>query len=590
MHALDAVVTRILRGTAAAECETPTLDFQEDTGSPGDLERSIVKAAICFANAAGGTIVIGIADKPGGRVAFRGTQLDPKRLRQRIHEITTPRLLVDTEVREEPARLIVIHVRQSATVHADTQGRSWQRVNTDCKPLAPEDQARLVDERRGYDWSAEPSGGFVSDIPPDVLASARELLRNLTDERNRLAGLGDEDLLSALGILVNRRSLTRAGELLFCPVPLGGSDAILYQYRQTPGGESRMVQRPRFPLLTAYTRVQEFVLARQDTTPVTLPSGQQIVIEDFPRDAVREALSNAICHRDWRLAGIITVDHAPEVLAISSPGPLVSGVTPENILTANSHPRNPSLAKATRLLGLAEETGRGVDRMFREAIRAGKEIPTIEGFYDRVRVSFRGGAPDTNIARFIAQMPREEQDDTDTMLLLFHLCRFRTITAVQAAPLLQKPPEEVAMVLRRLTAEHIALLEPTRESAARIKPTYRLRSEVLRSLGAAVSYNRRTVDDTDRKVIAHVREYGKITNRTLQNFLDVSMLKARDILGDLSHRGVLTRVSAQSRGPKVEWGPGPKFPKSRPSKPPAVAPSGQTELPLAEAPRGRPKR
>ena len=81
MDALDLAFARIAKGAAAAECETPTLDFQGDTGSSSDLERSLIKAAICFANSAGRTILIGIADRPGGRGAFRGTQIDADRLR-----------------------------------------------------------------------------------------------------------------------------------------------------------------------------------------------------------------------------------------------------------------------------------------------------------------------------------------------------------------------------------------------------------------------------------------------------------------------------------------------------------------------------
>lgn len=589
---VDAAITRILRGTAAKECETASLDFKEDVGSRSDLERSLVKACVCFANAAGGAIVVGVADRPGGRDAFKGTQIEPHDLRQRISENTQPRLLVDVEVKVFPARILIIRVRQSAAVHADKQGRSWQRINRDCVPLTPEDQARLVDDRRGYDWSAEKSGRMIDEIEPATLSSARQLLNNLTDERRQLANATTPDLLSALGVLVARDYLTKAGELLFCSGLQGSSNAILYQYRSTPGGEPRTVQRPEFPLLTAYARVRELIFARQNTTPVTLPNGQQITIEDFPDLAVREAISNAICHRDWRTTGIINVDHSPEILSITSPGPLVSGVTPDNILTTNSTPRNPALAKAARMLGIAEETGRGIDRMYRETIRSGKALPDIEGAYDRVRVSFRGGAPDTNIARFIAQLPREEQDDTDTMLLLFHFCRARTVTAQQASTLLQKPPEEVSVILRRLSAEHVALLEPTRESSARRRPTYRLRSETLCGLGAAVLYHRRTIDDTDRKVLAHVREYGKITNRTLQNFLDVSMLQARDILGDLAHRGILARVSSSTRGPKVEWGPGPKFPTARPSKKPLEMQDmlhEQAELPLARPKSSRRK-
>jgi len=593
---VSAAISRVQHGACADECETSTLGFQEDRGSRDDLVRSIVKAALCFTNAAGGTIIVGVADKVAGQDAFRATDLQSGWLQQRIYELTQPRLLVEIRELSDPVRLLAIRVHQSATVHADTQGRSWHRVNRECLPLSPQEQARLVEERHGYDWSAEVSERPLADALPVALEAARSLLRNLTDERGRLGALGDEDLLSALGVSLERRWLTRAGELLFCARVQTAPDAMLYQYRQTPGGEPRAVQRPPFPLITAYLRVRDLISARQQTTPITLPSGQQIAIEDFPDAAIREALSNAVCHRDWRSPGLVTVDHAPEVLTVMSPGPLVPGVTPENILTTNSRPRNPLLARVVRILGLAEETGRGIDRMYREAIRAGKDVPAIEGGLDYVRVSFRGGAPDTNIARFVAQLPSEEQEDTDTMLLLFHLCRSRTISAIQASPLLQKPAEEASLVLRRLAASHVALIEPTRESAARKRPVYRLRGDALKALGTAVTYNRRTIDEIDRKVVAHVGEYGKITNRTLQNYFDVQVFKARDILADLAQRGVLTRISAQARGPKVEWGPGPNFPGPRSRKDvqreASVRPEPeliQQELPLA-APTRRERR
>ncbi len=75
-------------------------------------------------------------------------------------------------------------------------------------------------------------------------------------------------------------------------------------------------------------------------------------------------------------------------------------------------------------------------------------------------------------------------------------------------------------------------------------------------------YRRRTVDEIDRKVIAHVQEYGRITNRTLQNFLDVDVYRARDILKDLTGRELLVRTSIPTRGPSVEYGPGPAFPEA----------------------------
>jgi ATP-dependent DNA helicase RecG len=82
-------------------------------------------------------------------------------------------------------------------------------------------------------------------------------------------------------------------------------------------------------------------------------------------------------------------------------------------------------------------------------------------------------------------------------------------------------------------------------------------------LGAALPYQRRTMDDIDRKVIAHVREYKVITNRTVQNLLDVSLQRARQILSDLVERDILVKVSAHERGPGVEYGAGRKFPAKK---------------------------
>ena len=73
-------------------------------------------------------------------------------------------------------------------------------------------------------------------------------------------------------------------------------------------------------------------------------------------------------------------------------------------------------------------------------------------------------------------------------------------------------------------------------------------------------YQRRTIDEIDKKLVTHVKEYRKITNKTVQNLLDVSLQKAADILADWMDRGLLVKTSAHERGPGVEYGPGPQFP------------------------------
>lgn len=122
------------------------------------------------------------------------------------------------------------------------------------------------------------------------------------------------------------------------------------------------------------------------------------------------------------------------------------------------------------------------------------------------------------------------------------------------------------MVLDRLAQDSVAMVEPTRGTFRRRYPRCRLREHAMRTLGTAVSYRRRGTDELDRKVSAHVKEYGRITNRAVRNLFDVDVNRARDILADMVQRELLVKTSKAARGPSVEYGPGPKL-RSGPTSP-----------------------
>ena len=557
-------LSAIHAGKIPKDLESATIDFKEDGKNDEATLKSLLDAALCFANAGGGVVVLGVANKGSGPAAFKGTLVDPELAKKRVYELSSPHLLVDTRAETHfTKRLVVMYVSQSPEIHSDPQGRAPRRIGTDCLPMSSHDQMLLREERQGIDWSAQPTNRQLGEISAIAMATVRRTLSAFTGARRQLARASDKDVLRALGLVSQDGRLLRAGEVLLCDPPAGSEPHITYTYQNTQGGEPVQVQRLRGPLVVAFQRLLELAQARRNLTPVTLPDGQQIQIEDFPELAVREAVANAVIHRDYHVRSAVTIEHSPAVFVVTSPGPLVSGVTPSNILTHPSKPRNPKLAGAARRLGLAEEIGRGVDRMFREMIRSGRELPQIEAYFDRVRVTFAGGAPNTHIARYVAQLPESERDDTDTMLTVIRMCSKVSVTAEEHAPVLQKTAAEAESVLRRLASDAIGMLEPTRESARRKHPSYRLRGAALSELGSAVSYRRRTTDEIDRKVIAHIREYSKITNRTVQNLLDVRMTRAKQILQDLVGREVLVKVSEHERGPGVEYGPGKKFPPKK---------------------------
>ena len=94
----------------------------------------------------------------------------------------------------------------------------------------------------------------------------------------------------------------------------------------------------------------------------------------FNEDVVREALLNAVAHREYSNGQSVFVRQFPNRLEIISPGGFSGGVTAENIIT-RQHQRNQCIAEAFQRCGLVERSGQGADLMFRTCIQEGKSHP-----------------------------------------------------------------------------------------------------------------------------------------------------------------------------------------------------------------------
>lgn len=555
----------IAGGATANEVEDQGLEFKAQGRSRSDTADDLAEAAACFANASGGTVLVGVADKVRGPTAVVGTDLEPGFVRRRIFEKTHPNLdVVVRELTYVGKRLLSIEVQEGLDVYVANGKAPRRRFEASCLPLSGTDLLRLSDERRGTDWSVAPSGRSAKDIDPTALLHLRTLLGRSRNAPAESATASTTDLLAMLSLSDVNGFLTRAGELLLCsPLVLDAHDLLVYQYRETPGGDVRSGRRWQAPLLSAAIEALAMIEARIGTIPLNLSSGQQLQIEDYPVLAIREALANALTHGDLRERRPVMVEHSPQSLVIVSPGPLVAGITPENILTHPPRPRFASLAAAMRAVGLAEQYGLGVDRMFKEMIRSGRAVPTVtvsEGDSQETTVGFAGGPPNSRIVKFVASLPRLEQDDTDALLIVSTLVSRRVVNADQLAPIIQRDPEMAQATLLRLSQGAAQIVEPTRRSSARRYPDYRLTASAVSALGSALAYQSRSKGDIERKVVAHVRDYGSINNDAVKRMFDVDVYAARDILKDLVQREVLARTSEQSRGTAVKYGEGRKFP------------------------------
>jgi len=428
---------------AAGALEDDRLDF---TRTKSDLRATLellADAAVCFANAAGGGVVVGVDDQAGPEEAIVGVPpaYTVEVIRKGIFDRTRPPLTCFVQEHERDGRrLLLVAVPQGVGIHANAKGTATRRLGRECQPFTPDQQREALVARGHVDWSAEPSTASAGDLSAAEFDRLRVLLARAG--KRELASLDDARLLTALRLSLPGGALTNAAVLLLGSEPVIEATApaygYSYQFRPTAGTEAVIRQRGRRPLLWAVETLLDLVDGRRQVHPLTLAGGVQLQLSDYPLDAVRELVVNGLIHRSYETNGTMDVEHTAEQLTISSPGGLVYGVTPANILTYPSTSRHRLLTETMATVQLAERTGQGVDRAYRELLRSGKEPPSFEDLGALVRVVVPGGVGNDAFVRFLDGLPDQVTRDVEVLLALSCLRRSRSIDAVRLAQVVQR--------------------------------------------------------------------------------------------------------------------------------------------------------
>lgn len=113
---------------------------------------------------------------------------------------------------------------------------------------------------------------------------------------------------------------------------------------------------------------------RNGKTPVQ--NGPYIFdIPFFDQEVIREAINNAVAHRDYRKISETLIKQFPDELHIINAGGFPQGVTQENLLIVNSTPRNRLLADVLSKTGTVERSGQRIDKILYRTISEGKPDP-----------------------------------------------------------------------------------------------------------------------------------------------------------------------------------------------------------------------
>jgi len=534
----------------ASEFESETLDFKEWISSPKKLYKTLVEYAVCFANQKGGTLVLGVKDKTKGKeeaiVGCVGYNIDE--IKSRIYEATDPKILVDIEelyIEDLDVTLLLVYVPKGVGIHTATDGTAKIRIGNACKPLTGSMRTRKMIEAGFIDYSSEILENIsISELDGVEIEKLRNLIR-AKNPKHTLLNLREKEFLKQTGIIKDGHP-TLAGLLV-----VGKKDVI---QKIVPFHEViylHMKNDIDYDLRKDY---QECIIHILEDLERTIESFNKMVIvkdglfhyeiKDFPTEVYREAILNALLHRDYTRGEAVFVKHYSDHMEISNPGGFVGGITPENILRQDSKPRNRHLAEILRKTGLIEKAGMGVKRMFYLQMASGKEPPIYETDGYTVRVILKDGHINEPFVKFVKEADREGKGlGLDGLLILFALRRRREITLKDASKILQLDKTRSREILNKMVSD--GLLE---KSGIKKGLVYRLSARVYQKLGESIVYIReKGIDEFRYKelILEYVERYGEINNKIVRQLLGIDIYKASRILNKLVKEKKLERKGAK---------------------------------------------
>jgi len=522
------------------EGETLTVEFKgEERGPLSDNE--LIETVVCLANGQGGMLLIGVEDD--GRVTglHPRHRTHPSALAAFVASRTVPPLAVEAafvDLPEGPVAVLVVPTsRQPVSTsdgrllirYLDTQGRPG------CRPLYAYELTGWLAER----GQADPTALMIPDATwddLDPLEFAR--LRRMVEENpgdTALLRLSDREIAGALGLARpegDRLRPTLAGLLLV------GKESALQEYvpahevafQVLHGTDVAVNEFRRWPLLRVHEWLMQAIGVRNEEQELMV-GGVRIGVPHYDPAGVREAINNALIHRDYSRLGAVHVQLRDDHVRVSNPGGFVEGVGPNNLLVTEPRPRNPRLADAFKRAGLVERTGRGVESIYRGQLRNGRQPPDYTlSTAASVSVILPSGLADLDFVLLTVQAGRRlgRALEVEELLALWQAWREGAASAQALAPALQRSAAHTADVLAGLT--QAGLLHMAED-------LYRLAPALLREAGLAPA-----PASPEESILAHVQAHGRITRREAAAFCGLTEKQAEYRLKQLVEAGRLQLV------------------------------------------------
>jgi len=535
--------------------ESLTVEFKGESRERLN-DSDLVEAVACMANARGGVLLIGVEDDGTitGAQTRHGTYTDIRRVEALVGNQTQPSCPVACAVVSVDSRdVLVIRVPEGRPITATNRGVYKHRLldvhgRPQCLPFYPHEMQSRESSRGALDFSAIVIADATwDDLDPLEFERMRQTIaRNGARADSALLTLSDVSLVKALGLGDGGDNIDRirvAGLLL-----LGREESLRrllptheVAFQVLSGTRVNVNDFLRWPLIKVSDELTSRFDVRNEEQEFMI-GAVRAAVPDYSRAGYREAVHNALVHRDYAAKGAVHVFWRSDEIEVASPGGFPDSVNISNLLVTGPRPRNPVLADAFKRIGLVERTGRGIDTIFEGQLRNGRPAPD----YSRssggsVQVVLPGGPANLALARFIIERDTLTQPVTlEEMLVVNAVESERRIDVARAMELLQKGEPAARAVLERLV--EAGVLEARGE---RLQRVYLFTAATYRAIGPASAYTRAAGFEPlqqEQMVLAHLRAHGRMTRLDIIDLCQVTTDRAKWLLHKLLQRGLIVRL------------------------------------------------
>lgn len=530
--------------------ETLTVEFKSDLKKLPD--RELIEALVCLANAEGGELWLGVEDD-GTPTGLHAEHRLLEGLAGMVAARTSPSLNVQAEAVElGDVSVACIRVPKAQGEVATTNGVYLRRRlkhdgTPECVAMLPHERASRASSFGLIDVSAQPvAGASLADLDPLERERLRQAVQQYGGDRVLLE-LDDEALDGALLLTARQPDGSRVPTLT--GLLLVGRETSLRQLVPTHEFAFQVLAQQavrfnefrRFPLLKALDWLET------NFRPYNPEEEIQVGLFRVPvpmvdLGAFREAVANALIHRDYHRLGAVHVRLEDEALVVSNPGGLVDGVTLANLLVTEPRPRNPALADAMKRIGVVERSGRGVDKIFRGLLKFGRPAPDYSHTSAQsVVLRLPTTEADLDFRRLVVEEERRRHAELpiDSLIALAALRELKRLSADALAERIQRDATSAKRTLEALT--EAGLVEAHGATRAR---SYTLSASLYQAVGDEAAYTRQlgfSAIQHEQMVLSYVRQHGQIKRADVMELCRLSPDQSAKLLKRMKEQGALVQ-------------------------------------------------